>query len=95
MSDQAQLLTNLKDASNMWYALGEQLKIDSGTLKAIGLASGGNPSIALTLILARWLTVKDPPPTLEALVDALPNIGMTDIAENLLKNKDQFGQYND
>ena len=95
MSDQPQLLTNLKDASNMWYALGEQVKLDSGTLKAIGLASGGNPSTALTLMLARWFTVKDPLPTLEALMDALPNIGITDVAENLLKNKDQFGQYND
>ena len=93
-SDLPQLLISLEEVSYMWYVLGVELNLDSRTLMGIGQAAGGDPSTALSMALIRWLRMKDPSPTLEALTDVLSSkqIDRTDLSDALWKDKDQLGR---
>ena len=72
----------------VWYPLGMKLKFDSKTLAEIATASGNDPSVALGIMLMRWLKDKDQHSVLESLTTALssPDIGLSKLSEVLLKN---------
>ena len=82
------LQTKLESVSGLWYPLGMELNVDANILGGIPRVAGNDPSHCLSVMLMRWLQIKDPTqsPTLDTLTKSLckPSIaGGEDVAKLL------------
>ena len=91
MANLPELQARLQSVSPLWYPIGMELQIGLEILRKIPLLAQGDDTLGLDMVLMKWLRMKDPPPTLEALVRALSSkmIDAKPLAESLLQDKDK------
>ena len=65
-----EVLEEVASVSHKWYNVGLQLGLPSGTLETIKYQYSDAPT-CMREMLIHWLKGTDPPPTWEALADAL------------------------
>ena len=92
MEDLPVLVTKLKEIAGQWHPLGVQLLFLPGTLDGFPPAIQAVPIRALQELLTHWLRRTNPPPTLEALSQAVggPVIGNELLARTLLEQRKDF-----
>ena len=92
MEDLPMLVTKLNEIAGQWHPLGIQLKFLPGTLDGFSLIIQAVPIRALQELLTHWLRRTNPPPTLEALSQAIggPVIGNELLAMTLLEQRKDF-----
>ena len=85
------LYDGIKDARTKWLEIGMELKLDMPAIRCIQLENYDNSSTCLKKILRLWLTRVNPPPTPEALSNALrqPMIGYPVAAVNVERYQNQ------
>ena len=64
-------MEELYEVRKKWHALGGLLKVDVGTLDAIGAQFRDIPDYCLREVLSHWLRQMNPLPCWNAIVDAL------------------------
>ena len=82
INDLRNILEELVGVCNKWYEVGLRLNMPPGTLDTFKHLE---PRISMREILACWLRGTNPPPTWEALADALESrtVGETALAQQL------------
>ena len=83
------LTQKLSPIAYQWYQLGIQLEFDPGTLKGIQSAVHGDAARGLDELLTKWLQRRNPPATLESLVDV---VGGTVICNQVLAEQLKCGR---
>lgn len=68
-----------------WYNLGLELGQHPSTLDSIDATNNGDPSKCFRQVMKKWLRGIDPPPTWQAVVDALksPTVAQYKLAEQI------------
>ena len=69
--DLAILEEKLANEAHQWYTIGIQLGFDPGVLKGIQSAVDGDVKRGLEELLTQWLRRKQPPSTLQSLIDVV------------------------
>ena len=92
MADLPEFMIKLADLAGIWAILGVELNFTPGTLRAFPPAILADPKQALQELLRRWLERTSPPPTLEALAEAVggPVIQNELLASTLLERRRDF-----
>ena len=90
--DLATLQTKLDEVAYQWYTIGIQLGFAPGVLKGIQSAVRGDVKSGLEELLTRWLQRKQPPSTLQSLIDVVggPVIAHQVLAERLIMECGDF-----
>ena len=86
------LQTKLDEVAFQWHTIGIQLGFKPGVLSGIESVVRGNVQSGLKELLTRWLQRKQPPSTLQSLIDVVRGevIAHQVLAERLQINCDDF-----
>ena len=86
------LQEKLSNVAYRWYTIGIQLGFDPGVLRGIQAAVYGNVQSGLEELLTLWLQRKQPPSTLQSLIDVVggPVIAHQVLAEQLKRKCNDF-----
>ena len=84
--DLATLLKKLDEVAYQWQMMGIQLGFKPGVLNGIESTVHGNVQSCLKELLTRWLQRKQPPPTLQSLIDVVGDLPIANqvLAEQLI-----------
>ena len=87
-SELPKILNAVWEARSKWYNIGLAIQIDAGTLDVINRNSD-NIDDRFRDMLATWLRMVQPRPSLSLLAQALqsPTVGYADLAEQILVQK--------
>ena len=90
--DLATLLKKLDEVAYQWQMMGIQLGFKPGVLNGIESTVHGNVQSCLQELLTQWLQRKQPPPTLQSLIDVVgdPPIANQVLAEQLTRECGDF-----
>jgi len=82
VDDLAEVQRKLYAVKTEWYNLGLELGLRVSTLDSINARYNGNPSQCFRQVLKDWLQGVEPPPTWQAMVDALksPTVAQYQVA---------------
>ena len=94
--DLATLQTKLDEVAYQWYTIGIQLGFAPGVLKGIQIAVRGDVNHGLEELLTLWLRRKQPPSTLQSLINVVGGevIANQVLAEQLKKECGDFPSIN-
>ena len=94
--DLATLQTKLDGVAYRWYTIGIQLGFAPGVLKGIQIAVRGDVNHGLEELLTLWLRRKQPPSTLQSLINVVGGevIANQVLAEQLKKECGDFPSIN-
>ena len=83
--DLADVQRKLFTVKNEWYNLGLELGQRTSTLDSINIRYSGNPTECFREVLKEWLKGINPPPTWQAMVNALmsPTVAHRQLAEQI------------
>ena len=86
--DLKKILNSLWDARTKWYNMGIQLEMKVPVLETIKQNHPNEVDLCFTMMLTEWLKQTDPPPTWEALVDALKSssVGYGELGRTIQKS---------
>ena len=86
------LQDRLDEVAYQWHPMGIQLRFTPGVLSGIEAAVHGNVQSCLQELLTQWLQRKQPPPTLQSLIDVVgdPPIANQVLAEQLRRECGDF-----
>ena len=92
VNDLPVLQTKLNEVAYQWNTIGVQLEFTPGILKGIASAAHGDVQSGLKELLTRWLQRKQPPSTLQSLIDVVGGevIAHQVLAEQLQTDCDDF-----
>ena len=94
--DLATLQTKLDEVAYQWYTIGIQLGFAPGVLKGIQSAVRGDVNHGLEELLTLWLRRKQPPSTLQSLINVVGGkvVANQVLAEQLKKECGDFPSIN-
>ena len=71
--------------ADKWHALGDYLEIPTERLSIIGGQEGNDPQRCLLALFDVWLSRLNPPPTWEAMAEAVGVVANPELAEEVRK----------
>ena len=85
VDDLADVQRKLCDVKTEWYNLGLELGLRPPTLDSIGAKYKDDPSQCFRQVLSEWLKGVEPPPTWQAMIEALnsPTVAQYHLAEKI------------
>ncbi len=76
-----------KEVSHQWYQIGACLGIRTSDLEGFKQKHLSDPGRCFVDVLSRWVDCDDPPPTWDAMAEALEAVEREDIARKIVETK--------